>query len=91
MEEHQGGSPQGAVRRVRMGVTVRVLDVVADEEDEYVIVSPVEADVTRGRLSTESPVGRSLLGRAPGEEIPVQTPGGVRRLIIVEVSDAGAP
>jgi transcription elongation factor GreA len=87
--EHGGGGADETARRVRTGSTVRVLDVGAEEEDEYVIVRRARADVARGRISEDSPVGRALLGRAHGEEVVVQTPGGVRRLTVIDVSDAG--
>ncbi|WP_217913300.1 transcription elongation factor GreA [Miltoncostaea marina] len=38
-------------------------------EREYVLVSPIEADPAHGRLSVESPLGRALLGRVPGDEV----------------------
>ena len=37
-----------------------------------------EADLAQGKLSSESPVARALLGRAPGEAVPVKTPRGTR-------------
>jgi transcription elongation GreA/GreB family factor len=70
---------------VQPGSTVRVRD--ADgEEEEYTIVKKGEADPAHGRISTESPVGRALLGRRPGDEVEVQTPGGVRVLTLVELA-----
>jgi transcription elongation factor GreA len=56
------------------------------EEEEYTIVKKGEADPAHGRISTESPVGRALLGGRGGGEVTVQTPGGVRPLTIVEVT-----
>jgi hypothetical protein len=72
---------------VQVGSRVRVRD--ADGEDEYTIVRRGEADPAQGRISTESPVGRALLGGRRGEEVKVQTPGGVRALTIVEVASPG--
>ncbi|MEA2670898.1 MAG: transcription elongation factor GreA [Chloroflexota bacterium] len=70
---------------VHAGSRVRVRD--ADgEEEEYTIVRKGEADPAQGRISTDSPVGRALLGRRGGDEVTVQTPGGVRALTIVEVA-----
>jgi transcription elongation GreA/GreB family factor len=77
-EECFGGEAQA-------GSVVRVRD--ADgEEEEYTIVRKGEADPARGRISTESPVGRALLGGRGGDEVTVQTPGGIRALTIVEVA-----
>jgi transcription elongation GreA/GreB family factor len=36
-----------------------------------------------------SPVGRALLGRRAGDEVEVRTPGGVRRLTMIEATDSG--
>ena len=46
-----------------------------------------DADACRGLVSLQSPVGRAMLGRRPGDELVVQTPGGVRRLTIMEIVD----
>jgi len=54
-------------------------------EEEYVIVSPASADPDRGRISVVSPVGSALLGLRRGENVSVQTPGGVQRLAILDV------
>ena len=70
-----------------LGSRVRVRD--AHGEDEYTIVRRGEADPAHGRISMESPVGRALLGGRRGEEVKVQTPGGVRALTIVEVASPG--
>ena len=59
------------------GRTAEVLD-----EDgrlhTWTVVGPTEAEPARGRLSGESPVGRALLGRSPGETVQVPTPRGTR-------------
>jgi transcription elongation factor GreA len=63
-------------------VTVRWAD---DEEESYLIVGPPEVDLATNRISYESPVGRTLMGRSEEEWIEVETPGGMSRLKIVEV------
>jgi transcription elongation factor GreA len=75
-------APEGDT--VELGSMVRVRDV--DGEEEYLLVSSALADPAQGRISEESPVGRALLGRGRGEEIEVTTPGGVRRLTIVDIT-----
>ena len=42
-------------------------------------MGPTEADIAEGKLSAESPIAAALLGRAPGDEVDVETPGGKRR------------
>ena len=51
---------------VTIGSTV-VIDM-ASKEFTYTIVGPVEANPLEGKVSHESPIGKQLLGRKPGEE-----------------------
>jgi transcription elongation GreA/GreB family factor len=73
---------------VRVGARVRVHS--DDEELMYTIVEPAEASAGAGRVSSESPVGRALLGRAVGELVAVRAPGGRRVLRIVAIDSAGS-
>jgi len=66
--------------------TVRVLDLDEDEEIEYTIVPGIEADYRAGRISVESPLGRGLEGRTEGDEVEIETPGGMVRLRVLEVA-----
>lgn len=64
-------------------------DVTLETEDGknviYRIVGADETDAERGWISVDSPVARSLLGKAIDEEVRVRTPTGERRLVIVDV------
>jgi transcription elongation factor GreA len=64
---------------------VTVLDLDCDEEIEYTLVPPFEADYRLGRISVESPLGEGLLGRSEGEEVEIDTPGGVTKLRILSL------
>jgi transcription elongation factor GreA len=66
----------GAVRAVAIGTTVTI-EMDGDEET-FTIVSPVEAKPREGRISNESPVGRSLLGHRVGESFDIIMPNGRR-------------
>jgi transcription elongation factor GreA len=79
----RGQQDEPAAHTVGLGDRVRVRDV--DGDHEHTVVDR-GADVARGLISADSPVGRALLGRRCGEEVTVQTPGGVRRLTIVHVA-----
>jgi transcription elongation factor GreA len=68
--------------KVGLGSTVVVLDVTRDEEVTYSIVTSEEADAPNGKISTTSPIGRALLNREVGDEVKVQSPGGVKQLEI---------
>jgi transcription elongation factor GreB len=52
------------------------------------LVGPDEAEPRRGAVSVHSPVGRALLGRAAGDEVEVERPGGPRVYAIVAVHRA---
>ncbi len=70
---------------VRLGVRVRVLNEKLGKEITYSIVSPVEADLSAGKLSTQSPVGQALLGKKVGDVVEVNVPAGILRLTILEI------
>lgn len=56
-------------------------------EETYHLVGSAEADPGAGRISSESPIGRALVGRRSGEEVTVVTPdGGTYQLRIVRIA-----
>ena len=61
------------------GRTAEVLDEASGDVHTWTIVGPTEANLGQGKLSSESPVAEALLGRAEGDEVAVETPGGTRR------------
>lgn len=73
---------------VKLGMYVKVVEKGSAEDEVYQIVGSAEADPSKGRISNESPVGRALLGKQPGDTVAVKTPAGERHLRIVAVSHA---
>lgn len=59
---------------VEIGSTVTISN--GKEEDKYTIVSPPEADPFKGNISSESPLGKSLLGLKVGDSASINTPDG---------------
>ena len=57
---------------------------------QHRIVGSDEADAARGWISIDAPVARALLGRAVGDVVNVQLPGGVRELEVLSVRYAEA-
>ena len=51
----------------------------------YRLVGAAEADLNKGRLSVESPLGEAALGAGPGEEITVRAPRGDVRYVVLRV------
>ena len=64
------------------GTTAEILDEGTGTRHTWRIVGSTEADLSAGRLSAESPVGKALLGHSPGETVEISTPKGGRRLRI---------
>jgi transcription elongation factor GreA len=74
---------------VQLGFPVTVKD--ADGESRTLtIVSPLEADPSRGFISSESPAARALLGRAPGDHVTVDADGQRVTLQIEKIGLASA-
>jgi transcription elongation factor GreA len=71
---------------VTFGVTVEVADEETDEETVYTIVGPYEADLTRGFISTSSPIARALIGKRVGDSVEVTTPKGSRSFEILSIT-----
>ena len=73
---------------VGFGTKVTIVDL--DDEDEetevYTIVGTSESDPINGKLSNESPVGAALIGAHVDDVVTAQTPGGVRRLRVVDIA-----
>jgi transcription elongation factor GreA len=72
--------------RVGLGSTVVVLDTGKGQEITYKLVTSEEADLAAGRISTSSPIGRGLLGKALGDVVSIKIPDGVREMEIVKLS-----
>jgi transcription elongation factor GreA len=72
--------------RVGLGSQVVVLDVRKDEEITYNLVTSEEADVSAGKISTSSPIGKGLLGKQVGDTVRIQIPDGVRELEVVSLT-----
>ncbi len=70
---------------VSMNTELKILYVDENEEDTIKIVSTIEADPFEGKLSNESPIGAGLIGKAVGETVDIQTPGGVTKITILEI------
>jgi transcription elongation factor GreA len=71
--------------RVGLGSRVTVLDLKKEEEITYKLVTSEETDVSKGLISTSSPIGRGLLGKQVGDEVKITIPGGVKELEILEL------
>lgn len=70
---------------VSIGKTILVKEMPDGEEEEYAIVGSTESDPLKGKISNDSPMAQSLLGKHVGDEVIVQTPSGEMRFKILDV------
>jgi transcription elongation factor GreA len=72
--------------KISYGSKVVLLDLDTDKEVTYKLVSSEESNVKEGLISTASPIGQSLMGHKEGDEVQIQTPGGVKNYEIVQLT-----
>nr|WP_295969579.1 transcription elongation factor GreA [uncultured Bacillus sp.] len=70
---------------VSLGSSVTFVELPDGEEETYAIVGSAEADPFEGKISNDSPIAKSLLGRKIGEEVSVSTPGGEMVVRIISI------
>jgi transcription elongation factor GreA len=73
---------------VTFGTTIAVADEETDEESSYTIVGPYEADISKGLISTSSPIARAMIGKRVGDSVEVATPRGHKSYEILSISVA---
>ncbi len=71
---------------VLIGATVRIKDLDTDEELSYTLVSDLEADYEKGKISVTSPVGAGLLNHKEGDTAQIKVPAGVLRYKILKIT-----
>ena len=72
--------------RVGLGSTVRLLDLDSDKEITYRIVMNDDADISHGKISVGSPIGRGLAGRKVGDEVRIEIPSGTKNFELVDLT-----
>ena len=72
--------------KVGHGSHVKVRDIEEDYVEEYQIVGSQEANPMMGRISSDSPFGRGLLGHGVGEIVTVEAPAGQLQFEILEIN-----
>jgi transcription elongation factor GreA len=72
--------------RAALGSTVLIYDATKGEEIEYKLVTSEESDVTKGLISTSSPIGRAVMGKKVGDSAIVVTPTGNRELEVLKLT-----
>src|SRR3990172_2523584 len=64
------------VKVIQVGHTVVLRNKANSQKEQYIIVGSTEADPLKGKISNESPVGKSILGKGIGEKVTLAVPEG---------------
>ena len=70
---------------VTFGTKVNIVDEESDQETNYQIVGPYEANLEEGLISVASPIARALIGKEVGMSVAVTTPGGTKNYEILTI------
>ena len=70
---------------VTFGTKVNILDEENDQETNYQIVGPYEANLKAGLISVASPIARALIGKEEGMSVVVSTPSGAKNYEILSI------
>lgn len=71
--------------KVSLGQVVEILDVETDEVEEFTLVSPHEEDIMKNKMSSESPLGKAIMGHKKNDVVKVKTPVGVLEYKILKI------
>lgn len=71
---------------VGFGSTVTLKNSENGETVSYQLVGPEESDIRSGKISVTSPLGKALIGKETNEEVIFQTPGGIKKYILLAIS-----
>lgn len=65
---------------------VKIKNVLNNMELEYTLVAENEADLKAKKISVDSPIGKGLLGKKRGDIADIQTPNGVVKFEVLDIS-----
>lgn len=71
--------------KVAFGATVKLLDIDTDQEKTFILVGPEEADIKVNKISIYSPIAKSLIGKAEGDEVIVKAPAKTIEYEVLEI------
>ena len=72
--------------KVYLGATVKMKDQKTGDDIQYKLVSTDEADFAENKISTESPIGKALLGKEVADVVEIQVPVGTLTYEILEIT-----
>ncbi len=73
-------------KTVQVGNTVKVHNMVKDNDATYTIVGSTEVDLVQNKISNESPIGSALIGAKKGEIVSATVPAGVVQFKVISIT-----
>jgi transcription elongation factor GreA len=70
--------------RIIFGLKVELLDLETEKSVCYQIVGDDEADLAIGKISVNSPVAKSLIGKEIGQVVEIKVPNGIKEYEILD-------
>ena len=74
--------------KVVFGTTVTLADTETGDTKRFTLVGQEEADIKKGKISVQSPVGKALIGHKAGDAVTIKTPGRTVEYEIQEIEIA---
>ena len=74
--------------KVVFGTTVTLADTDRGDTKKFTLVGQEEADIRKGKISVQSPVGKALIGHKVGDVVTITTPGKTVEYEIQEIEIA---
>lgn len=71
--------------KVNIGLKVTVKDIDTGDKEVFSIVGVTESDPFNGKISTESSVGKALIGKKKGETVAIEVPDGIINYKIMKI------
>lgn len=65
---------------------VKIKNISNSMEMEYTLVAENEADLKAKKISVDSPIGKGLLGKSKGDIAEVETPNGIIKFEVLDIS-----
>ena len=72
--------------QIIFGCTVELLNINDNSKIEYQIVGDEEADLTKNKISFNSPIGQGLINKKVGDEITITIPKGELNLKVIDIT-----
>ena len=70
---------------VNIGLKVTVKDIDSGDKEVFFIVGATEADPFNGKISTESAVGKALIGKKKGDTVAIEIPNGIINYKVMKI------